>query len=245
MDSRAKQRLTGAVILVALFVLLVPELLTGPKDSAVAPTSPEEEGLRRYTIDLDAPPGAATTATPDAAVNLPPVAQSPLNQAPAAPASGSGNVLAQPGESAQPETPAPQSVAPRAPTATNPVPTPSASQAASRPASAATPAPAATPLPTPATAPSPSRADSRKPAPASASGTFVVQLGSFSSRENAERLVRDMTGKGFATFIAPITTNGRELYRVRVGPTRDRSSAEALAAQLKRIGQSGSIVPIS
>ena len=31
MDSRAKQRLTGAVILVALFVLLVPELLTGPR----------------------------------------------------------------------------------------------------------------------------------------------------------------------------------------------------------------------
>ena len=45
--------------------------------------------------------------------------------------------------------------------------------------------------------------------------------------------------------IAPITTNGRELYRVRVGPTRDRASAEALAAQLKRMGQSGSIVPIS
>ena len=32
MDSRAKQRITGAVILVAAFVLLVPELLTGPGD---------------------------------------------------------------------------------------------------------------------------------------------------------------------------------------------------------------------
>jgi DedD protein len=72
----------------------------------------------------------------------------------------------------------------------------------------------------------------------------VVQLGSFGSRENAERLVREMTSKGFATFIAPITTNGRELYRVRVGPTKDRASAEALASQLKRMGQSGSIVPI-
>jgi cell division septation protein DedD len=36
MDSRAKQRLTGAVILVALFVLFVPELLTGPKDGGRA-----------------------------------------------------------------------------------------------------------------------------------------------------------------------------------------------------------------
>jgi DedD protein len=82
-------------------------------------------------------------------------------------------------------------------------------------------------------------------APRAEPGTFVVQLGSFGSRENAERLVRDMTARGFATFIAPITSNGRELYRVRVGPTRDRASAEALAAELKRVGQSGSIVPIS
>ena len=62
-------------------------------------------------------------------------------------------------------------------------------------------------------------------------GSFVVQLGSFGSRENADRLVRDMTAKGFAAFVAPITSNGRELYRVRVGPTRDRASAEALAAR--------------
>ena len=89
------------------------------------------------------------------------------------------------------------------------------------------------------------RAARDRPPRARSPGTFVVQLGSFGSRENAERLVRDMTAKGFATFIAPITTNGRELYRVRVGPTRDRASAEALAAELKRVGQSGSIVPIS
>jgi cell division septation protein DedD len=54
-----------------------------------------------------------------------------------------------------------------------------------------------------------------------------------------------MTSKGFAAFVAPITSGGRELYRVRVGPTRDRAAAEALAAQLRRVGQSGSIVPIS
>jgi DedD protein len=78
-----------------------------------------------------------------------------------------------------------------------------------------------------------------------ARGNFVVQLGSFSSKDNAERLVHDMNARGFSTFIAPITTNGRELYRVRVGPTRDRASAEALATELKRVGQSGSIVPIT
>ena len=83
------------------------------------------------------------------------------------------------------------------------------------------------------------------PPPRAERGTFVVQLGSFGSRDNADRLVRDMTAKGFAAFVAPITSNGRELFRVRVGPMRDRAAAEALAAELKRAGQSGSIVPIS
>ena len=72
-----------------------------------------------------------------------------------------------------------------------------------------------------------------------------MQLGTFGNRENADRLVRDMTGKGFTAFVSPFSKNGHELYRVRVGPTRDRAAAEALATQLRRIGQSGSIVPIS
>ena len=76
-------------------------------------------------------------------------------------------------------------------------------------------------------------------------GSFAVQLGTFGSRDNADRLVRDMTSKGFTAFVAPFTKEGHELYRVRVGPARDRAAAEALAGQLRRIGQSGSIVPIS
>src|SRR4051794_10841154 len=72
MESRAKQRLTGAIILVALFVLLVPELLTGPRDSHPAADSPSTEGMRRYTIDLDAPNAAGQPAAP--AGNQAPVA---------------------------------------------------------------------------------------------------------------------------------------------------------------------------
>ena len=72
-----------------------------------------------------------------------------------------------------------------------------------------------------------------------------MQLGSFGSRENAERLVRDMTAKGFAAFVAPITSNGRELYRVRVGPTRDRGSGRGPGRRAQAHGPAGSIVPIS
>jgi DedD protein len=205
MESRAKQRLTGAVILVALFVLLVPELLTGPRDAHPTADSSSEDGLRRYTIDLDAQNASGQPMAPagnDAPVALPEVA-TPM--------------------SAPPETAAP---------ATTPAPVP-------------VPAPAPQVAPPPATNPMAPTNNVAAAAPRAEPGTFVVQLGSFGSRENAERLVRDMTAKGFATFIAPITSNGRELYRVRVGPTRDRASAEALAAELKRVGQSGSIVPIS
>lgn len=214
MESRAKQRLTGAVILVALVVLLVPELLTGPRGSQPVAEAPGEDGLRRYTIDLDAQNAGQRASPPndDTPVALPEVA--PPAAAPAE--------RAVPGELAAAE-PAP------APPASNPA-------TASRP-----PVPA--PASEPATArPSPS---TTAPAPRAERGTFVVQLGSFGSRDNADRLVRDMTSKGFNAFIAPITSNGRELFRVRVGPTRDRAAAEALAAQLKRIGQSGSIVPIT
>jgi len=245
MDSRGKQRLTGAVILVALFVLLVPELLTGPRNAGG--DAPSEEGMRRYTIDLDAPTSGTqptAPANPAPAVSLPPVAES------------ARDARAVPGEAAQPETPAPATSAAPAPT---PVPsvvtpmaappqsavaaTPAPATSAPKPASTTPPKPATNPAPTPTTV----RTETPKPAPTSPAantrGGFAVQLGSFVSRENAERLVREMNAKGFNAFLAPpIQSGGRELYRVRVGPTRDRASAEALATQLRRIGQNGSIV---
>jgi DedD protein len=210
MDSRAKQRLTGAVILVALFVLLVPELLTGPRVADAPEGAPTDEGMRRYTIDLDAsaPPAQANHSAAAPAVALPPVADD----------------RAQPGEQATAAVPEPAvSAAAPTPRVEPAIPTPSPTQTASMPS--VTPAPA--------------------PAPPAARGSFAVQLGTFGSRENADRLVRDMTAKGFAAFVAPFAKEGHELYRVRVGPARDRAAAEALAAQLRRIGQSGSIVPIS
>jgi DedD protein len=222
MDSRAKQRLTGAVILVALFVLLVPELLTGPKTSS-GHGALEEAGLRRYTIDLDANSQGSTPLAPPE-VTLPPVASAPVN-----------SDRAQPGEPAvaPPETPGTESEDPSASGPSQPGPASVAQQAPRQvdPPPVARSAPAQPPV--------------TGAAPPVPKGSFVVQLGSFGSRDNADRLVRDMNAKGFNTFIAPITTNGRELYRVRVGPTRDRASAEALAARLKRAGQSGSIVPIT
>ena len=210
MDSRAKQRLTGAVILVALFVLLVPELLKGPRVAVAPEGAPADEGMRRYTIDLDAsaPPAQPDHSSAQPAVELPAVADDRAKP----------GEEAAPAASSQPVAPTAVAAAPKPPTPSPSVPTQSA--------------------PTPA----PTRA---APPPAER-GSFVVQLGSFHERENADRLVREMTAKGFAAFVAPpIKSGGRDLYRVRVGPTRDRAQAEALAVQLQRVGQPGAIVPIS
>jgi len=62
METRLKERLTGAAILVALIVLVVPELFHGQRPDVAANTSSSGEGppVRSYTIDLSN--GPARTA---------------------------------------------------------------------------------------------------------------------------------------------------------------------------------------
>jgi DedD protein len=61
MESRLKERLTGAAILVALIVLLVPEMFHGQRgDVAATASSGEGPPVRSYTIDLSN--GPARTA---------------------------------------------------------------------------------------------------------------------------------------------------------------------------------------
>ena len=88
-----------------------------------------------------------------------------------------------------------------------------------------------------------------KPAPqaqaaaASTTGMFAVQLGSFSSQENAERLAADLRKQGFAAFLSQLATSGGQLHRVRIGPQKDRAAAEAMAARLQNAGHKGQVVP--
>jgi len=77
MENRLKERLTGAAIIVALIVLVVPELFQGRHDAATGGTrgAPDGPVRRSYVIDLKesgahdaAPPAAAVVAAPEAAV---------------------------------------------------------------------------------------------------------------------------------------------------------------------------------
>lgn len=62
---------------------------------------------------------------------------------------------------------------------------------------------------------------------------WVVQLGSFSSKVNADKLNLQLRKAGFPAFVEPITKNNETAYRVRVGPELLRSDAEALLKKIK------------
>ena len=77
----------------------------------------------------------------------------------------------------------------------------------------------------------------------SPTGMWAVQLGSFGNQENAERLAADLRKQGFAAFLSQLSTGSGQLHRVRIGPQKDRESAEAVAQRLAKAGHEGQVVP--
>jgi DedD protein len=68
------------------------------------------------------------------------------------------------------------------------------------------------------------------------SGDWMVQLGSFGDRENAERLAMRVTSFGMTPQVSTFTAGGRVMYRVRVGPHETRERAEAAKSSLSAHG---------
>jgi rare lipoprotein A len=66
-------------------------------------------------------------------------------------------------------------------------------------------------------------------------GTLWVQAGAFGSAQNAERMRARLTGIG-PTATTPVTTQGRTLWRVRLGPARSVAEADRLLAAALRAG---------
>ncbi len=130
-------------------------------------------------------------------------------------------------------TAAPPAREPALPVSSAPEPLPSQPDNSSAPQLAAPPAPRP-----PSPAPAPARSA------AHAAALWTVQLGTFSSRENAARLVGALKSRGFTGSISEASRNGHKLFRVRVGAERDRSAAQKLLGRLKAAGQKGGeVVP--
>jgi len=174
MDRALQERVTGAIVLVVMAVLIVPVFLDGPQDD-VATVS--------QAVTL---PGqnAQQAATQKIVLNRD--RTEPLPATAAAPAGG---------ESVQRNSPAAET---------------------SREAVATT---------------------------QSSTGMWVVQMGSFSSQENAERLAASLRQQGYAAFLSQLETSSGSLHRVRIGPQKDRQSAAAVAARLAESGHAGQVVP--
>jgi DedD protein len=86
------------------------------------------------------------------------------------------------------------------------------------------------------------QADAPRPA-TSTTGMWAVQLGSFSNKQNAEKLAADLRKQGYAAFLSQLNASGGPLHRVRIGPQKDRESAEAMAARLLKVNHKGQVVP--
>jgi DedD protein len=77
----------------------------------------------------------------------------------------------------------------------------------------------------------------------STTGMWAVQLGSFSNKENAEKLAANLRKQGYAAFLSQLETDAGTLHRVRIGPQKNREAAEAMAARLLKVDIRGQVVP--
>ena len=220
MDTALRNRLTGAVILVLLAVLLLPELLTGSgRAPAPALAVATGDGPPRQTVRIDLTDSAAAPAgvAPSAAAPTPIPSLKPADEPVELPVPPAAVASA---EAATPSVAAPSVAAP--PVAAPPL-------VARPPATVAvTPAPAAQ-------AASTNAADGRR---------YFVQVGTFATRERAEVLRSDLARRGFEVGINETDRDDKRFFRVRVGPMTDRKAAEAMETRLRPLAPDRAIVAV-
>lgn len=241
MNDDAKRRLVGGIILAAILIVIAV-LISDGDDKVVQeePTAlqmqldaargvgnepetvqtlnlemppPREENMD--TVQLDLPP-PEPIGNPDAGSEYNTTADTQGNNS---------EVIAQ-YEPPQPASPIPRpQIQPPEPIA-QPKPAPKPKP---KPVVKPKPKPAAVPRPAPVRSP---------PAPQAVAGDWAVQVGSFSSPSNAERLRGKLQQRGYPAFVRRAQVNGVQVHRVRVGPFRTEVGAQQLAAKLSaELGQ--------
>ena len=243
MESRLKERLTGAAILVALIVLIVPEIFHDrrgvPSPVGVIPAGPpavrpgaSAAPTRSYTIELAAQPPPAAAQPPPASAQPPASPQPPATQGRSAPASAQPDAKTPRAAERQPAARGKGGIHPARPAQ-------SAGRAAAEPVARARAA-AAPPVSAPDfAAPAKARVATASPTHPR-SGAWTVQLGLFAKAANAERLAHTAQSHGFTVQISRF--GSRELYRVAVAGIADRASAEQLSHRLRGAGLPAAIL---
>ena len=165
MDTPLKQRLIGAVVLVALAVIFLPPLVKGPApDSGVqdvplrAPAAPAEGQFETRELPLVAP----NTPASGSATGMP--AAQPVAETPPAPAENGGA------------------------------------------------------LP-----------------PSAAAGNYAVNFGAYATETDADAVIAHLKKSGLPGFRQLDTINGRQAWRVRIGPYADRAQAELVRLEAAKV----------
>lgn len=209
LDKAYKQRMVGALVLIAIAVIFLPMLFS------------RQDETRRVQVDAPAAPQAPAFAP----IKVEPVAVPEQQALPQEPVP-SDEELAQPGQPvnrqppSMPIAPAPTKPATAAPQVkAAPTPKPVTTTPASAPAQA--PAkPAAAPL----------AADTNRVDPNGLSITWVVQVASLSNRANADALQKTLRTQGYNAYIR----SSEGVNRVFVGPLIERAEADRLRDQLDK-----------
>ena len=250
MDIALKQRLVGAIVLIALAVVVLPMLLSGRPEQAGQEAQkielppqpadldfqtrrfPVQDSTVRKQADPAAEPGKSLPPLPQpgpAAVRVPEStgdvpADQTADQATdqvAGPIANEG-----PGPVAQVEVP-PRDFEDALASGGEPsaaTPDPQAATGTSNADSAGEPAvenPVEPPNPTPVAA-------------ASAGGRYAVQVASFGSIANANRLAETLRGEGYAVLTDTVKSDVGTLHRVRVGPYLTEAEANGAVNRIRK-----------
>lgn len=215
MDRRVKERLVGATILVVLIVLIVPEMLSGPKRPRNAPPAPPASAADPVrNVTVDLATSRALPAADSSASAAPQPAEQPL-------AGETTGDRSRPPAAAAPTITTLQPQQPVTSVLENDAPPPRSGRAI------------------------PKAAAPREAAPSGvARHNWAVQIGSFASYANAEKLERRLKAQSFPAFISSSGAGRTLRYRVRVGPMADRASAEKAVARLRKEGHSATAIAL-
>ena len=250
MRRRARHRLIGAAVLVAVGVIGFP-LLFDTQPRPIPVDIPIEIPDRNKVAPLVVPaPVADAPAAKPAAPATPEPAPTAAAQRPAPSRTAAANGLAD-GEELVPS-------ARPAPAKPTPAPAPAAAAAAAKPAVKHEAKPPLAPAPSPAPEPKPARADdsararallegrsTEAPAAASAEeARFIVQVGAFADAEKAREARTKVERAGLKTYTQEVDTKDGKRTRVRVGPFTNRVEADKAAARIKALDLSASVLTL-
>jgi DedD protein len=236
----------GAAVLVAAAIIIIPEILYWPRDNPPTPTQlPNSEsdanGVKTYTIDLNAPHAKAVQNAPNPAPtfaetpparapetpvgkstkNAPSSAQESAPQAAASPATNTGATLERDQRLLQESTEQEKVVDKKPASSTDKAP-PEKSIAAAAPSA---------------------KPESDKTTHPVGAGAWAVQVASFGVRATSERIAGELKAQGYPAFVTSFDAKGQTMYRVRVGPVADRAAADALLKKIKPLHPGAAVVP--